>query len=53
MLTAQALDSTGQPTGAPLAITPNIDVQNFLAGQGSLTGKGTLTGGGCSPGRRC
>ena len=51
VLTAQALDSTGQPTGAPLAITPNIDVQNFLAGQGSLTGKGTLTGGGSQPGQ--
>jgi hypothetical protein len=51
VLTAQALDSTGQPTGAPLVITPNIDVQNFLAGQGSLTGKGTLTGTGSQPGQ--
>ena len=51
VLTAQALDSTGKPTGAPLAITPNIDVQNFLAGQGSLTGKGTLTGAGSQPGQ--
>ncbi len=51
VLTAQALDSTGQPSGAPLAITPNIDVQNFLAGQGSLTDKGTLTGAGSQPGQ--
>jgi hypothetical protein len=51
VLTAQALDSTGQPSGVPLAITPNIDVQNFLAGQGSLTGKGTLTGAGSQPGQ--
>ena len=51
VLTAQALDSTGQPSGPPLVITPNIDVQNFLAGQGSLTGKGTLTGGGSQPGQ--
>jgi hypothetical protein len=51
VLTAQALDSTGQPSGAPLTITPNIDVQNFLAGQGSLTDKGTLTGAGSQPGQ--
>ena len=51
VLTAQALDSTGQPSGPPLAITPNIDVQNFLAGQGSLTDKGTLTGTGSQPGQ--
>jgi hypothetical protein len=51
VLTAQALDSTGKPSGAPLAITPNIDVQNFLAGQGSLTDKGTLTGVGSQPGQ--
>ena len=51
VLTAQALDSTGQPSGPPLVITPNIDVQNFLAGQGSLTGKGTLTGTGSQPGQ--
>src|SRR5580692_9090327 len=51
VLTAQALDSTGQPSGPPLVITPNIDVQNFLAGQGSLTGKGTLTDTGSQPGQ--
>ena len=51
VLTAQALDTTGQPSGPPLAITPNIDVQNFLAGQGSLTDKGTLTGAGSQPGQ--
>ena len=43
MLTAQALDSTGEPTGQPFTITPNIDVQNFLAGTHSLTDIGKLT----------
>ena len=42
VLTAQALDSTGQPTGQPFTITPNIDVQNFLAGTHSLTDIGKL-----------
>ena len=51
VLTAQALDSTGQPSGPALVITPNIDVQNFLAGQGSLTDKGMLTGAGSQPGQ--
>ncbi len=45
VLTAQALDSSGHPTGTPLTVTPNIDVQNFLAGNGSLTDIGKLTGG--------
>ena len=39
----QALDSNGDPSGDPLDVTPNIDVQNFLAGQGSLTDIGKLT----------
>ena len=43
VLTAQALDSTGQPTGQPFTITPNVDVQNFLAGTHSLTDIGKLT----------
>ncbi len=43
VLTAQALDSTGEPTGQPFTITPNIDVQNFLAGTHSLTDIGKLT----------
>ena len=43
VLTAQALDSTGQPTGQPFTITPDIDVQNFLAGTHSLTDIGKLT----------
>ena len=44
VLTARkALDSTGQPTGQPFAITPDIDVQNFLAGTHSLTDIGKLT----------
>ncbi len=51
VLTAQALDSTGQPSGPALVITPNVNVQNFLAGQGSLTDKGTLTGAGSQPGQ--
>ena len=45
VLTAQALDSSGHPTGTPFTIIPNIDVQNFLAGNGSLTDIGKLTGG--------
>jgi hypothetical protein len=45
VLTAQALDSTGQPTGQPFTITPNIDVQNFLAGTHSLTDIGKLNSG--------
>ena len=44
LLTVQALDSNGSPSGDPLDVTPNIDVQNFLAGQGSLTDIGKLTG---------
>ncbi len=44
LLTVQALDSNGNPSGGPLDVTPNIDVQNFLAGQGSLTDVGKLTG---------
>ena len=51
VLTARALDSTGQPSGPPLVITPNVNVQNFLAGQGSLTGKGTLASAGSQPGQ--
>ena len=43
VLTAQALDSTGTPTGQPFTITPNTDVQNFLAGTHSLTDIGKLT----------
>lgn len=43
VLTAQALDSTGQLTGQPFTITPNTDVQNFLAGTHSLTDIGKLT----------
>jgi hypothetical protein len=44
ILTAQALDSSGNPSGSPFTITPDTDVQRFLAGQGSLTGTGKLTG---------
>jgi hypothetical protein len=44
LLTVQALDSNGDPSGDPLDVTPNVDVQNFLAGQGSLTDIGKLTG---------
>ena len=44
VLTAQALDRRGNPTGKPFTVTPNIDVQNFLAGNGSLTDIGKLTG---------
>jgi hypothetical protein len=43
VLTAQALDSTGQPSGGPFTITPDTDVQNFLAGTHSLTDIGKLT----------
>ena len=43
VLTAQALDSTGEPTGQPFTITPDTDVQNFLAGTHSLTDIGKLT----------
>ena len=43
VLTAQALDSTGQPSGEPFTITPDTDVQNFLAGTHSLTDIGKLT----------
>ncbi len=40
----QALDSNGNTSGDPLDVTPDIDVQTFLAGQGSLTDIGKLTG---------
>ncbi len=46
VLTVQALDGDGHPTGKPFEVTPDIDVQNFLAGQGSLTDTGMLTGAG-------
>lgn len=44
VLTAQALDSAGQPSGEPFTITPDTDVRNFLAGTHSLTDIGKLTG---------
>ncbi len=44
VLTAQALDSAGNPSGKPFTITPDTDVHQFLAGTGSLAGIGKLDG---------
>ena len=43
-VTAQALDGDGNQTGNPFTVVPDIDVRNFLAGQGSLTDIGQLNG---------
>jgi hypothetical protein len=42
VITGQPLDSDGNAYGDTFTITPNIDVQNFLAGSGSLDGIGSL-----------
>ena len=44
VLTVQALDGGGHSTGSPFTVTPDTDVQNFLAGRGSLTDTGMLSG---------
>jgi hypothetical protein len=43
VLTATPLDANGNPRGPALAIVPNTDTQNYLAGTGSLTSAGGTT----------
>jgi len=44
VLTVQALDSTGAPSGPPFTVHPDTDVHQFLAGNAPLAGIGPLTG---------
>jgi len=44
LLTVQALDSSGDPTGSPFPVTPNTNVQGFMADSQPLLDIGTLTG---------
>ena len=44
MLTVQALDPGGKPTGSPFTVTTDYDVRGFLKGTGTLTDIGPLTG---------
>jgi hypothetical protein len=43
VLTVQALDPNGNPTGSPVTVTPDYDVRGFLQGTGTLTDIGPLT----------
>ena len=43
VLTVQALDPSGQPSGPGVPISAAYDVQNFLGGTGPLNGLGTLS----------
>ena len=43
VLTMQALDSDGNPSGAAFTVTPDTDVQSFLGGTGSLVGVGPMS----------
>ena len=44
VLTVQALDSTGAPSGPPFTVHPDTDVHQFLAGNAPLADIGPLTG---------
>jgi hypothetical protein len=48
LLTAAPLDASGKPRGPVLAIVPNTDTRNYLAGTGSLTSVGGTTLSGAS-----
>jgi hypothetical protein len=43
VLTMQALDSDGNPTGTAFTVTADTDVQAFLGGTGSLLGVGPMS----------
>lgn len=45
VLTVQALDPSGQPSGAAVPVSAAYDVQNFLGGTGSLSDLGTISAG--------
>jgi hypothetical protein len=44
VLTVQALDPNGNPTGSPLTVTTDYDVRGFLSGSGTLTDIGPISG---------
>ena len=44
VLTVQALDPNGHPTGAPFTVTTDYDVRGFLGGTGTLTDIGPMSG---------
>ena len=44
ILTVQALDSAGAPSGPPFTVNPDTDVHQFLAGNAPLADIGPLTG---------
>ena len=43
VLTMQALDANGAPSGPAFTVTPDTDVRNFLKGDGSLLNIGTIS----------
>lgn len=43
VLTVQALDPSGQPSGPAVPVSAAYDVQNFLGGTGSLSNLGTIS----------
>jgi hypothetical protein len=43
VLTVQALDPAGNPTGTPFTVTPDSDVRAFFNGTGSLSDVGTIS----------
>ncbi|MFT3835197.1 MAG: hypothetical protein QM711_18065 [Micropruina sp.] len=45
VLTVQALDDNGRPSGSPLSVAGDYDVRNFLGGSAPLTDLGTLQAG--------
>jgi hypothetical protein len=44
VLTVQALDPNGNPTGDPFTVTTDYDVRGFLGGTGTLTDIGPISG---------
>ena len=42
VLTAQALDGSGQPSGSPLTVAGDYDVRSFLGGSAALNDLGTM-----------
>jgi hypothetical protein len=44
VLSVQALDPNGNPTGSPFTVTTDYDVRGFLGGTGTLTDIGPISG---------
>lgn len=44
VLTVQALDSSGNPSGTSLSVSSDYDVRNFLGGSAALNSLGTMSG---------